>query len=263
VRFARTAEIQRAQQRRRDAARLSDRRAPAVAAERRRRRASRARRSSALDKGEVARVPTLVGSNRDEWRLFTLFDPRQPRSRPNLRPRAARALRSADEAEADAGARVYRSERARGRAPRAVWEAVQSDRVFHHPAHSAPPTALGSSASRVALLFSWRPPLVGRPDRLGTHGMELPFVFGTLKDAAVPRRTLGVSESGAAPACRGRIARRVDCVRAPRCAGSRNGCPKWHAYDCPSARRSSWSRDPVLIPRAVRRRVGVLAHAAR
>src|SRR6185503_20454808 len=47
----------------------------------------------ALDRGEVARVPTLVGSNRDEWRLFTLFDPRNRNlAEADVRRRLARQL---------------------------------------------------------------------------------------------------------------------------------------------------------------------------
>ena len=83
---------------------------------------------------------------------------------------------------------INRSRQPRGRrSPARLWEAVQSDRVFHHPAQRAADglTALGVPVWRY--LFSWRPPLVG--GRIGSgHGMELPFVFGTLRDGVLVLR---------------------------------------------------------------------------
>src|SRR5262245_2609330 len=187
VRYARTSEIQRAQQ---VVAMQNARRAllpwqPSVDGDFLPRTAL-----EALDRGDVARVPALVGSNRDEWRLFTIFDPRIRRlAEVELRRRLARQLGS--EAEADAMLEVYRAARRGQRSPARLWEAVQSDRVFHHPAQRA---ADGLSEIGIPVwryLFSWRPPLLG--SRIGSgHGMELPFVFGTLRDGML-RRTLGAS----------------------------------------------------------------------
>jgi para-nitrobenzyl esterase len=91
-------------------------------------------------------------------------------------------------------------------------------------------------------LFSWRPPLVGR--RIGSgHGMELPFVFGTLRDGIL-RRTLGASRSRAAPVAAD--ARCVDRVCAQRRARSCEA-PEWGAYDTRERATLEFDREPALI----------------
>jgi para-nitrobenzyl esterase len=145
----------------------------------------------ALEKGEVARVPALVGSNRDEWRLFTLFD-RASRNlgEDGLVKRLVRQLGSDDEARA--AIEVYRGAR-RGRSPGRMWEAIQTDRVFSHPAQRAADGLCVSGVPVWRYLYSWRAPLVGR--RIGAgHGTELPLVFGTLRDGLL-RRSLGASRN--------------------------------------------------------------------
>jgi para-nitrobenzyl esterase len=194
----------------------------------------------ALERGEVARVPTLVGSNRDEWRLFTVFDPRnRGLAEADVRRRLARQLGS--EAEADAAIEVYRAAR-RARRPVRLWEAVQSDRVFHHPAQRAADglSELGIPVWRY--LFSWRPPLIG--GRIGSgHGMELPFVFGTLRDGML-RRTLGAS----------RVAQRLSRrMRDSWIAFARTGepgherLPAWPAYDAKRRATLEFDRESELI----------------
>jgi para-nitrobenzyl esterase len=196
---------------------------------------------AALDRGEVTRVPTLVGSNRDEWRLFTLFDPRnRGLAEADVRRRLARQLGS--EAEADALFEVYRSAQRGRRSPARLWEAVQSDRVFHHPAQRAADglSELGIPVWRY--LFSWRPPLIG--NRIGSgHGMELPFVFGTLRDGFL-RRTLGASYAAR------RLSRRM---RDAWIAFARDGdpgharLPTWPAYDAKDRATLEFDRESALI----------------
>ena len=147
----------------------------------------------ALEKGEVAQVPTLVGSNRDEFRLFTLFD-RASRTlgEGELRARLTRQLGS--EEEARAAIEAYRGARRGRRSPARLWEALMTDRIFTHPAQRAADGLASLGVPVWRYLFSWRPPLLGR--QVGaSHGLELPFVFGTLRDG-IARQTLGVS-SGA------------------------------------------------------------------
>ncbi|HKA15886.1 MAG TPA: carboxylesterase/lipase family protein [Myxococcota bacterium] len=239
VRYARTAEIQRAQQM--VAMQLGIGQAllpwqPSVDGDCLPRTAL-----EALDRGEVARVPTLVGSNRDEWRLFTLFDPRTRRlEESDVRRRLARQLGS--EREADAAIEVYRAAQRGRRSPARLWEAVQSDRVFHHPAQRA---ADGLSELGVPVwryLFSWRPPVVGR--RIGSgHGLELPFVFGTLRDGIL-RRTIGASYSAR------RLSRRM---RDAWIAFAREGAPghahlpEWPAYDTRERATLEFDRESELI----------------
>jgi para-nitrobenzyl esterase len=194
----------------------------------------------ALDKGEVARVPTLVGTNRDEWRLFTMFDPRSRNlGDADLRRRLTRQLGS--ERDADAAIEVYRAAR-RGRSPARLWEVMQSDRVFHHPAQRTADALAELGVPVWRYLFSWRPPLVGR--RMGAgHGMELPFVFGTLRDGFL-RHTLGASNSAR------RLSRRMLDAWI---AFARDGAPghtrlpEWPAYDTAERATLDFNRESQLV----------------
>ncbi len=195
----------------------------------------------ALDRGEVARVPTLVGSNRDEWRLFMLFDPRsRTLAEADVRRRIARQLGS--ESEADAAIEVYRAARRGGRSPARLWEAVQSDRVFHHPAQRAADGLAELGVPVWRYLFSWRPPLFG--SRIGSgHGMELPFVFGTLRDGIL-RRTLG-----AAPSAQ-RLSRRMRDAWSAFARGGAPGharLPEWSAYDTRERATLEFRSESALI----------------
>jgi para-nitrobenzyl esterase len=195
----------------------------------------------ALDRGEVARVPTLVGSNRDEWRLFTLFDPRNRSLREeDLRRRLARQL--GGESEADAMLEVYRAARRGRRSPARLWEAVMSDRVFHHPAQRAADGLAELGVPVWRYLFSWRPPLIGA--RIGSgHGMELPFVFGTLRDGIL-RRTLGASRSAQ------QLSRRMRDAWIAFARGGAPGherLPAWSAYDPRERATLEFDREPGLI----------------
>ena len=195
----------------------------------------------ALDRGEVARVPTMVGTNRDEWRLFTLFDPRNRRlAEVDVRRRLVRQLGS--DRDADAALEVYRAARRGRRSGARLWEAVMSDRVFHHPAQRAADGLAELGVPVWRYLFSWRAPLVG--SRLGSgHGMELPFVFGTLRDGIL-RRTLGASPSAQ------RLSRRM---RDAWIAFARSGSPahaklpEWRGYDTRHRVTLEFDREPALI----------------
>lgn len=142
----------------------------------------------AVAKGLARGVPTLVGTNRHEWRLFMLGDRKGARlDQAGLERRLARALPGSDAfgvplARRAAMAYERMSQRRLAR-PRDRWEAFQSDRIFHQPAHRLA-GAQDEHAPTFAYQFSWSPPGPGR--RLGAcHGLEIPFVFGTLSEPAL------------------------------------------------------------------------------
>jgi para-nitrobenzyl esterase len=133
----------------------------------------------AIEKGRARDVPILVGTNRDEWKLFMLGD-RKARSMdiPALRRRLERALRG-DGTLVERALETYRS--ARGGNPSELWQNFQSDRIFHYPAHRLAQLQAAHNPNTYAYLFSWAPPIVGQ--RVGAcHGIEIPFVFGTLRE---------------------------------------------------------------------------------
>ena len=127
----------------------------------------------ALARGAAAGVDLLVGTNADEWKLFMLGDSAARRmDEAALRRRFTRVL---GEAEAERAWQAYANEDH----PAERWCAFQSDRTFHGPAAQLLDACTSHSRAPYAYRFDWRPPLVGA--RIGAcHGIELPFVFGTV-----------------------------------------------------------------------------------
>jgi len=143
----------------------------------------------AVAAGAASDIPLLVGTNQDEWRLFVFGDRRGPRmDETALRRRLFRtlALDAPEEGPRRALAeRAYETYRMAGGVRSGAsaferWIAFQSDRIFFAPAARLAELQ-AAFAPTYAYLFDWSPPLLGR--RLGAcHGLEIPFVFGTLRD---------------------------------------------------------------------------------
>src|SRR5581483_12217561 len=71
---------------------------------------------------------------------------------------------------------AYRAGRP-GATPAALWQAIWSDREFRIPSLRATEAQAAQSAATYSYLFTWPSPSPG----IGScHGLELPFVFGTL-----------------------------------------------------------------------------------
>jgi para-nitrobenzyl esterase len=137
---------------------------------------------AAVAAGRGARVPLLIGTTRDEWRLFLLGDRAGRRLDPaGFERRLARVLPQGERDLVERALRAYRGAKAGGRRarPSDLWVSFQSDRIFHHPAHSLAGFHARHQPQTYAYLFDWSPPLTGRA--LGAcHGLDLPFVFGVL-----------------------------------------------------------------------------------
>ena len=75
------------------------------------------------------------------------------------------------------------------------WVTLQSDRIFHYPATRLADAQSVHQPNTYSYLFEWRLPLLGKA--LGAcHGLEIPFVFGTLRAGVmraglVADRTIG------------------------------------------------------------------------
>ena len=186
----------------------------------------------ALAEGDAAGVPTLVGSNLDEWNLFMLGDRKGRRmNEASLRRRLARVLpgvTALGEPLADRAYAAYRRSLRRqdSTEPRERWVSFQSDRIFHAPAVRVADLQSASGAPTWSYLFSWAPPLVAR--WVGAcHGLEIPFVFGTLGQAT------WLPSIGATPAAR-RLARRIQdaWIGFARCGEpGHEGLPDWPKAD--------------------------------
>ena len=144
--------------------------------------------------GQAAGIPLLVGTNRDEWKLFTLLDRRtRGMDEAELRRRIERIVPDKDDdgvAWAERALELYRTARAgRGHSPVALWEAIQSDRIFRYPAQRLAELQAEHQRDTYSYLFEWAPRLGRR--RVGAcHALEIPFVFGTLGNPLV-RPVLG------------------------------------------------------------------------
>ena len=130
---------------------------------------------AAVRAGNAAGVPMLVGTTRDEWRLFEFLDPghREMNDAGFLDRAVARVGREA----APRLTEVYRKD-APDAAPADHFAAFETDRVFRVPAVRLA-DAQTPHAPVYGYEFAWPSP--ARRGALGScHAIELPFVFGTL-----------------------------------------------------------------------------------
>jgi para-nitrobenzyl esterase len=130
---------------------------------------------AAVERGSARHVALLLGTNRDENRLWSAANPSHAGLDEEKLLRRAR-VRLGEHAE-----RVAQAYGADATSPAAAWYAIETDRMFGAPAHRL---ARAQSAHR-ADTFVYRfdhgsPALEGA---LGAcHALEIPFVFGTHRD---------------------------------------------------------------------------------
>jgi para-nitrobenzyl esterase len=140
-------------------------------------------------------VPLLVGSNRDEWRLFAALDPRlRELDDAGLRARVTQRVPDADSARASALIESYRGsgEIRVGTTPLDVFCALETDRVYRIPALRLADAQHGAGGPVYAYHFTW--PTALRGGALGAcHGVEVPFVFGNVRSPA------GIAIAGSGP----------------------------------------------------------------
>lgn len=141
---------------------------------------------AAVAGGTAARVPLVVGTNRDEMTFFALTDPSiAAMDDAGLRRRVERSV---PPGTAEAIVETYRSamtRRGEPATPRDVWIAIGTDAVFRWPSLRLAAAACHGAPTFV-YLFSWRSPAFDGV--LGaTHALELPFVFGTHREPGIAR----------------------------------------------------------------------------
>ncbi|MBK7949682.1 MAG: carboxylesterase/lipase family protein [Deltaproteobacteria bacterium] len=184
---------------------------------------------AAIDRGDARDVPILIGTNRDEYRLFTFFD----RDHVNDAQLASRVRRIAHRGQQEDAALAERILNTYGpptgtRDPGASerWIALQGDRIFHFPATRLADAQSVHQPMTHAYLFEWTLPLVG--GGLGAcHGLDLPFVFGATRSGLL---RVGLVANRAA-------ARLADVMQDAWVAFARtgvpaaSGLPDWPAYE--------------------------------
>jgi len=125
----------------------------------------------AIADGSAAEVDVLVGTNLDEMKLFTVFDPNQQNVDMNLltrvfgdRAKEILAIYTAHQQEAPLST---------------PWEALLTDRTFRIPAIRVAEQQTKQGASVWMYRFDWPTPVYGGV--LGAcHALEIPFVFDNL-----------------------------------------------------------------------------------
>jgi para-nitrobenzyl esterase len=184
-------------------------------------------------KGSAAGVAVMVGSNLEEWKLFSAMDLElQKLDRAGLVARMSKRL-SADFANSVIVA--YEGARAATGAPISppeLYSAIETDRVFRMPGVRLAEIH-GRNERRVYnYLFTWRSPAMH--GALGAcHALELGFIFGTNHLAGMRRF------AGEGPAAQKLAAEMQDAWL----AFARNGDPgcvslgAWHGYT--EARRAT------------------------
>ena len=124
-----------------------------------------------IAEGASLPVPLLIGSNRDEWRLFTvLLGGNMEDVKADLSQIFGAATRHIHE--------IYTQERA-DKAPDLAWIDMQGDRVFRIPAIRQAEAQVRQGAHVWMYRFDWASPALG--EQLGAcHGIEMPFVWNSL-----------------------------------------------------------------------------------
>ncbi len=131
------------------------------------------------------RVPVLVGVTRDEAALYLAADPSSTDlTHDGVVRRLARVtspVAAADVVDAYAAARAGRGEPTSGRA---LWTAIVSDYVFRLPSLHLAEVCAAHGSPAFSYLFSWESPFLGGIFR-SCHGLDVPFVFGSISNPAV------------------------------------------------------------------------------
>ena len=138
----------------------------------------------AIADGSAAGVDVLIGTNLDEMKLFTLFDPKQQHVDVQL-------LTALFGDKADTILAVYEAQR--HEAPLSTpWEAFLTDRTFRIPAIRIAEQQAKHNASVWMYRFDWPTPVYGGV--LGAcHALEIPFVFNTIQHSSTSILTGGAN----------------------------------------------------------------------
>ncbi|MGH9029511.1 MAG: carboxylesterase/lipase family protein, partial [Acidimicrobiales bacterium] len=141
--------------------------------------------AEAVADGMAARVPLLVGTNRDEAALFITTDPAAQEidigrvirrvarvTSPESAPRVVEAYRSA------------RLERGEPVGERDLLTAIVGDYVFRLPSLAFAEAAHKHQPKTFVYLFTWESPFLGGIFG-SSHGLDIPFVFGTVEDERI------------------------------------------------------------------------------
>ena len=170
----------------------------------------------AIAHGSAAHVTTLIGTNRDEMRLFTVFDPQQAQPNQAL-------LQHYFGTQAEQVMATYSSHTD---APTAAWNDILTDRTFRLPAIRLAEQQVAQGAGVWMYRFDWPTPVLN--GLLGAcHALEIPFVWDNLHQKGVKAFTGDASTRQPL----------ADCMHSAWILFAQHGnphtpvLPEWPAYD--------------------------------
>ena len=181
---------------------------------------------AAIADGCARDVPVLVGTTRDEMKLFALVDPVSltlddatllRRCERNLAGRARDLINGYRAARSARGEPVTSSE---------LWFAIESDRLFRIGSMRLAERQRAWLPQTYVYSFTWESPF--RDGMLGAaHALDIPFVFGTQDRPEL------VAFTGGGPAAQALAERMQDAWLAFARTGdpAHPGLPAWPAYD--------------------------------
>ena len=136
----------------------------------------------AVREGTAARIPLLIGTNLEEWKLFGVMDPDGSRlDDAMMAERLKFFLASAHEPDIVKAYHNARTRRGDGTSRFELLSAILSDFMFRMPALRMAESQQLHGTPVYSYLFTWTSPALG--GALGAcHALDLGFVFGTYDD---------------------------------------------------------------------------------
>lgn len=137
---------------------------------------------AAISEGSAADIPVLIGTNRDESKLFNAVPNRQQLVDDQLRKQVEQILNS-DAATAERMIQLFVKSRLTHQLPASnhdIVDIIQTLVGFRVPATRFALCQSQHQVSTFLYLFSWESP-ARRGDLGSCHALEMPFVFGTLE----------------------------------------------------------------------------------
>ena len=190
----------------------------------------------AIAAGVARDIELLIGTNRDEAKMFMVADPKNRDPDEGVLHRRIEAILRANDIVLSPddlidGYRNAREARGQSTSPRELWSAIDSVRMFRIGSIRAAESQSAFTPTYM-YLFDWESPAMG--GALGAcHALELPFVFGTLHDPGIDKF------AGSGPDATRLSEQMMDAWLAFARTGNPNtdGVPEWTAYD--GTRRST------------------------
>ncbi len=201
----------------------------------------------AVASGDARDIPLLVGTNLDEFKLFTLGNRKVTGMGIEALDRRAQSLTAAcggDDSAAQELVETYRSalERRGANSPYEILSAIESDRSFRVPGIRIAEAQSIHQPQTFSYLLTWKSP-AARGLLGACHALELPFVFGTLGAPTMDRF------AGSGPDADRLSETMMDSWLSFARSGDPNceALPSWDRYDSDRRATMIFDRDCMLV----------------